>query len=142
MEQFSRYQHPRHNVRMSYIVFRGYELLKLSADKNQENEMPVIRSLIGCKWRTQNKRTRNRQILNRRTRNRRIRIGEYGIGKHGIGEYGISEYRIGKHGIGKHGIGKYGIGEYGIGEYGIGEYGIGEMLRHNLYFGRHDICSL
>ena len=35
----------------SYIVFRGYELLKLSADKKQENEMPVIRSLIGCKQR-------------------------------------------------------------------------------------------
>ena len=104
----------------SYILFRGYELLKLSANKKQENEKPVIRSSTGWK---------------RRTRNRQIGIGEHGIGEYGIGEYGIGEHGIGEHGIGEHGIGEYGIGECGIGEHGIGkhgigEYGIREMLRH------------
>ena len=108
-----------------YIVFRGYELLKFSADKNQENEMPVIQSLIGYKC---------EHGIGEHG------IGEHGIGGHGIGGHGIGEYGIGEHGIGEHGIGEQGIGEYGIGEHGIGEhgigehgigeYGIGEMLRH------------
>ena len=120
----------------SYILFRSYKLLKLSAKKSKEMRC----QLFGVWLAANGKHGIDKYGIGEHG------IGEYGIGEHGIGEYGIGEYEIGEYGIGKHGIGRnrHGIGEHGIGEHGIGEYGIGEMLRHlyDIYSAASVLCCI